>query len=131
MFTSLVIADDSINSNLTAALLGDYETGEILYGYNIILNRKKKVEWKEYVENLSNKLDEAGNNLLMESPIPLTILSNKGNIIWYNQKFSSIFKGKEILGSNINDVSKNLNVKHIIEGNEGVQLLVTYFGRSY
>ncbi|WBW97624.1 DHH family phosphoesterase [Oceanirhabdus sp. W0125-5] len=90
----------------------------ILFAYNIILKRKKKVQWKEYVENLSNKLDEAGNNLLMESPIPLTILSNKGNIIWYNQKFSSIFKGKEILGSNIDDVSKNLNIKHIIEGSK-------------
>lgn len=88
----------------------------ILIGYNLLLGRKKKDQWNKYVENLSNKLDEAGNNLLMESPVPLTILSNNGNIIWYNQKFSSILQGKELLGKNIDDVSKNLNTKHIIDG---------------
>lgn len=35
LFSTLTFGDDSINSDLTSALLGDYETGEILYGYNI------------------------------------------------------------------------------------------------
>lgn len=75
--------------------------------YNIKRMRDKKHEWIKFIEDFSDKLDVATRNTLVKFPFPLIIVGVRGNILWYNQNFSSIFKGDEILGRHVKDVMPN------------------------
>ncbi len=95
-----------------------------LYGalvvYNIKNTKVKKGEWKKFIENFSSKLDNATRNTLIKLPFPLIIIGRKGEILWYNQNFSYIFKGEDILGKNIGNVIREFNLKQTLEGKKNV-----------
>lgn len=42
----------------------------------------------------------------MNLPFPMMVLSNKGEVLWYNQNFSLLLKEDGILGENINHILK-------------------------
>lgn len=88
----------------------------LLVFYNVKNARHKKSEWKKFIEDFSSQLDDATKSTLVRLPFPFVITSDNGNVLWYNQKFSSIFANCDILGKKINDIIKDLNVKYIIEG---------------
>lgn len=88
----------------------------IILVINIRKEVNKKNEWTELIASLSNKLDGANNNLLVGTPFPLIVTNSEGNILWYNEKISNIFKENGGLGVNIKDVSKSINIKQILEG---------------
>lgn len=84
--------------------------------YNIKNSRKRKKEWRTFVENLSSKLDVATSNSLLNLPFPLFIIGRKGDVLWYNQQVTCDFEGEEILGKNFKEISKEINVRQITEG---------------
>ncbi|WP_373897230.1 DHH family phosphoesterase [Haloimpatiens sp. FM7315] len=71
-------------------------------------------EWKK-LQMLSSKVDIAGQNNLVKLPIPVLIVSEEGNIFWYNEKFHKVIKDEEILGKDIKTVGKELEVRSILE----------------
>lgn len=88
--------------------------------YNYKISKSKRHEWKKFIENFSFKLDNATRNSLIKLPFPLTILDNRGEILWYNQKFSSIMKNEDILGANINNFIKKFSVRQILEKRKSI-----------
>ncbi|OPJ58689.1 DHH family phosphoesterase [Clostridium oryzae] len=90
----------------------------ILVVYNIRAIKLQKHEWKKFIENFSLKLDVATRNTLVNSPFPLIITGSNGNIVWYNQNTTSVLKQEEILGKNIENIIKIVNLKNIKELNE-------------
>ena len=99
--------------------------------YNIRNIKVKKVEWKRFIENFSFKLDSATRNTLIKSPFPLIIISNKGNVLWYNQNSAPLFESEDILGKNINEFVKGINVRQALEEKKNmfdrVQLKEKYY----
>lgn len=87
----------------------------IILVINIRKEVNKKNEWTELIASLSNKLDGANNNLLVGTPFPLIVTNSEGNILWYNEKTSNIFKEDGGLGANVKDVSKSINIRQILE----------------
>ncbi|MCS4515943.1 hypothetical protein JTS93_05290 [Clostridium botulinum] len=61
-------------------------------------------------------MDSAFKSSLMNLPFPMMVLSNKGEVLWYNQNFSLLLKKDGILGENINHILKNFNFKYALEG---------------
>lgn len=92
----------------------------VIYIIILVINIRKEVnkknEWTELIASLSDKLDGANNNLLIGTPFPLIVTNSEGNILWYNEKTSNIFKENGGLVANIKDVSKSINIKQIVEG---------------
>lgn len=88
--------------------------------YNIKNTKYKKSRWKKFIEDFSSQLDIATRNTLVKLPFPLVIIKITGDVLWYNQNFSSILKGKDILGQNIKNVAKGFNVKQAANGKETV-----------
>lgn len=87
-----------------------------LIAYNIKHVKVRKDEWVKFIENFSGKLDVATKNTLVKLPFPLLMVGFKGNILWYNQKFSSANLGAEILGKNIKDIIPNINLSKVLAG---------------
>lgn len=75
----------------------------ILLAYNIKNSRLKKDEWMKFVESFSSNLDSATRSTLVNLPFPLIIVSQTGDILWYNQSISDIV-GENILGNDISAI---------------------------
>ena len=88
----------------------------VLIVYNIINSQIKKNEWRRFIEDFSLKLDKATRNTLVKLPFPLIIISDNGNILWYNQTISTIIEDKDIIGKSIKELIKNININDLVEG---------------
>ncbi|MEW9097160.1 MAG: DHH family phosphoesterase [Clostridiaceae bacterium] len=83
---------------------------------NVNNNKLKKSEWENFIKNFSTDLDNATRNTLLKLPLPMIILGEGGNILWYNQNFSTVVNKESILERNINDVIKDINLRHVLDG---------------
>ncbi|MBL4937479.1 DHH family phosphoesterase [Clostridium sp. YIM B02515] len=86
----------------------------VLLIYNMYHSRKRKDEWKRFVEDFSSQLDVATRSTLVKLPFPFIMVSDKGSIVWYNQNASSIMEGQDIFGKNITEVVKDFNIKYVL-----------------
>ncbi len=95
-----------------------------MYGLLIYYGAKnrafKQDEWKRFIEDFSLKLDGATRNTLANLPFPLAMVDFNGSILWYNRNLSDMMDEKDILGTNINSISKSINLKHAISGKKSV-----------
>ncbi|MFL0197934.1 DHH family phosphoesterase [Clostridium sp. WILCCON 0269] len=92
----------------------------LLIIYNVKNTKFRKNQWKKFIEDFSSKLDVATTSTLVKFPFPLVIIKVTGDVLWYNQNFSSILKGKDILGQNIKNIARDFNIKQAVTGKENV-----------
>ncbi|MBN9648777.1 MULTISPECIES: DHH family phosphoesterase [Terrisporobacter] len=95
-----------------------------------IANFRKK-EWNRYIENLSLDIDETTKKAIMNLPIPLCILEFDGNISWYNKRFYDMTQSPDLLGENIDNIVKNLNLRKVLNENKEMYTDVSYNDREY
>lgn len=95
-----------------------------------IANFRKK-EWNKYIQNLSLDMDETTKKAIMNLPIPLCILEFDGSINWYNNKFYDMTGSADLLGENIDNIIKNLNLRKALNENKEMYTDVVYKGRQY
>jgi c-di-AMP phosphodiesterase-like protein len=90
----------------------------VIYGFLIMFNirhsRLRKDEWKKFIEDFSSQLDFASKSTLLKLPFPLMIIADKGNIVWYNQNAATMMEGENLLGRNIGEVIRNINIKQVL-----------------
>lgn len=117
---------------------GDLWLGLVLsamYGLLIYYSAKnkdfKKDEWKKFIEDFSLKLDGATRNTLSNLPFPLAMVDFNGSILWYNRNLSDVLDEKDILGTNINLISKSINLKHAVSGKKSVFRDIVINSRFY
>ena len=91
----------------------------------------RRREWNRYIQNLSLDMDETTKKAIMNLPIPLCILEFDGNISWYNNKFYEMTGSSDLLGDNIDNIIKNLNLRKVLNENKEMYTDVTYKGRQY
>ncbi|MBP1744294.1 MAG: putative signaling protein [Firmicutes bacterium] len=106
-----------------------------MYGLLIYYGTKnsafKKDEWKRFIEDFSLKLDGATRNTLASLPFPLAMVDFNGTILWYNRNLSDVMDEKDILGTNINSISKSINLKHAVSGKKSVFRDIVVNSRFY
>jgi len=90
----------------------------IYYNYNNL--REKNNNWKEFLEDFSENLDQATKNMLINLPFPLLIVGEQGNISWYNNRFSDILKGEEVLSKNISYLIEEFDIEENPESDKTV-----------
>ena len=99
--------------------------------HNWRISNFRKKEWNKYIENLSLDIDETKKKAIMNLPIPLCILEFDGNISWYNNKFYDMTESPDLLGENIDNIIKNLNLRKVLNENKEMYTDVTYKDREY
>ncbi len=117
--------------NIEIAIVGSLLLVYLIY-YNWKIIDEKKIEFTEYVENLSMDIDVATQQILLDLPFPLAILEGNGTIMWYNSKFADISNQSEILGKKIKDLYSDIDIKRILEKKQEKNIFIqTEDGRSY
>ncbi|MGE5632707.1 MAG: DHH family phosphoesterase [Caulobacteraceae bacterium] len=93
--------------------------GALLLGYLIYHNLKaasrKKEELRLYIENLSDSVDTATKNAILNLPFPLVIIDDQGIINWYNMLFSNIFQGEYILDKKLSSYVSGVDIGRILK----------------
>lgn len=93
--------------------------GVLLLGYLIHHNLKaatrKKEELRLYIENLSDSVDTATKNAILNLPFPLVIIDDQGIINWYNMLFSSIFQGEYLLEKKLSSYVSGVDIGRILK----------------
>lgn len=144
----LIIGYYNIGLGVAGALL----LGYLIY-HNLQAATRKKEELRQYIENLSENVDTATKNAILNLPFPLVIIDEHGVINWYNMLFSNIFQGEYILDKKLStylsgvdtgrilknkmDEFKNINVKeryydiycnliNLQENSDGRNIIIMY-----
>jgi len=139
--------------NVMLGLAGVLLLGYLIY-HNLQAANRKKEELRLYIENLSENVDTATKNAILNLPFPLVIIDDQGTINWYNMLFSNIFQGEYILDKKLSsylsgvdigrilknrmDEFKNINIKdryydiycnliNLNEDNEEKNIIIMYF----
>ncbi len=86
----------------------------LIYHYRKTVSKKKE-ELRTYIENLSDNVDAATKNAILNIPFPLVIIDEKGSINWYNMLFFNIFEGSYILEKNLNQFITGINLEKVLE----------------
>lgn len=121
--------------NWRMSIMGAIILLSLIY-YNWETNRRRRIEWENYVERLIKTADTASLNAVINLPIGMVILDMSGIIRWYNPYFSKIFsndeseadslkaKGDDILDQDIKQILPNLNIDMILkeQGQESAEV---------
>ena len=80
--------------------------------YNLIRMDQRNRHVYSYLRNITSYLDEAARENLMHFPMPITLLNDKGEIIWYNELFHQVLHDgniQEVFGRKVQAINKNLS----------------------
>lgn len=116
---ALLIAIIMLNGNIWIGCSLIFMFGLLVF-YTVKDTRYKKSQWTKFIEEFSLKLDNATRNTLVKMPFPLAITAINGNILWYNQNLSNVLNEIELLGLNINTLSKEISLRQAITGEKNI-----------
>jgi c-di-AMP phosphodiesterase-like protein len=105
----------------------------LLAVYSRISSNKRSRELLKYIESVTNNMESATKDTLVNFPLPVVIFStNRNYIIWSNSRFLSITGEKErFFEVRISDVVKGFDGKWLLEGKNECPELITISGRKY
>lgn len=83
--------------------------------HNMRTATRKKEELRLYVENLSESVDIATKNAVLNLPFPLVIVDEEGFINWYNALFASIFQGEYILDKRLSSYLSGVDLGRVLK----------------
>ena len=98
--------------------------------YSFIRESKREKDILEYIRNLSFHTDSSSKNSLLYFPLPLSLIRSDGSVIWYNDKFASIFGTNDVFDANIKLIlGVDADLSKFMESSSGIP--VNYDGRNY
>ncbi len=100
--------------NIYFGFAGSFVLGYLIY-HNLKAANKKKEELRIYIENLSENVDTATKNAILNLPFPLVIIDDQGIINWYNMSFSNIFQGEYILDKRLSSYLSGVDIGRILK----------------
>ncbi|MBQ3085288.1 MAG: DHH family phosphoesterase [Clostridia bacterium] len=86
-----------------------------------------------YLQSITSYLDEATRENLTNFPMPITLLNDKGEIIWYNDLFHQILHEgeiREIFGQKVQAINKNITFDQLKKHQSG-KYDITFAGKRY
>ncbi len=100
--------------NLLLGVIGFCILMYLIYHHRETVSKKKE-ELRTYIENLSDNVDAATKNAILNIPFPLVIIDESGSINWYNMLFFNIFEGSYILEKNLNEFVTGINLEKVLK----------------
>src|SRR5699024_8549765 len=73
----------------------------VLFFFVRNINRKKKDDFQNYVDEMNVSFDIITKNVVFEMPFPIAIVEDDSTIKWHNTYFRDLFDNKSIVGSDI------------------------------
>ncbi len=89
--------------------------------YDLIASRRGSKVFDQYLDSITNGMDETISHAVIYNPLPLCIIDNSGKILWSNRKFQELLEGKHSLKENIYELTgvkmHELTSEQLIEKN--------------
>ena len=111
--------------------LSELAAGVAYIVYRVLSRKKHSEQLYSYLQSITLYLDEASKESLTRFPMPVTLLSSKGDIIWYNDLFHEMLsdnKIPEIFGRNFDIIAPQITI-----GQDSISQKhdITFLGRHY
>ena len=97
--------------------------------YSISYNSREKVN--SNAENIIYEISTVKSTAFSKVPFPTMFLSEQGDIVWCNEKLSSILENTDIIGKNIKEVIKEINIKLVLEEKKLEYKEIAFINRNY
>ncbi len=112
--------------------LGIIALGIVLYlfYYSKKVETGKKQLLKEYIENITEEMDETIKYSFINHPLPLCMIDGEGEIFWYNKKFNAICGKAEILNTKLTDLV-NIKLTDLITEDQEKNIQISMNGKVY
>lgn len=102
----------------------------IMTVYSFIRESKREKDILDYIRTLSFHTDSTSKDALLYFPLPLSLIRSDGSVIWYNDKFSSLFGINDAFDSNIRSIiGEDVDISKFMESSSGIA--VTVEDRNY
>ncbi|WP_346937252.1 DHH family phosphoesterase [Clostridium sp.] len=98
--------------------------------YTIFYNSKKD-NFSNKIENITYKVDTIKSTAFSNVPFPTLFLLENGEVIWYNESLALRLENNDIVGKNIKEIIKELNIKLALEGKKSEYKNVIFRDRIY
>lgn len=101
--------------------------------FNLLNIDKRNRNIYSYLRNITSYLDEATRENLTNFPMPITLLNDRGEIIWYNELFHRVLmegKMEEIFGRKVQAISKNISFDKVKKHRSG-KYDITFADKRY
>ncbi len=105
----------------------------IYIAFNLITLEKRNRHLYTYLQNITSYLDEATRENLTNFPMPITLLNDKGEIIWYNELFHQVLHDghiQEIFGQKVHAINKNISFENVKKHQSG-KYDITFADKKY
>lgn len=81
------------------------------YGFSYYLIRKNgnQHQWIRLVEGMAGEMDLVTRDLIFNLPIPFSLVSENGSILWYNEVFQTTMEGQEWIGESMGRIIPNFS----------------------
>lgn len=103
----------------------------VLVLLNFLENKYRARGVAEYAEKLSEHMDSATKDTLVNFPFPMVVTQLDGKVSWYNQSFARIIAGETLFDKYIMEIVEDLNWGDVLRMHEGITLDVVYNEREY
>lgn len=100
--------------------------------YRLIFQKRYHEQMYNYLQSMTEYLDEASRENLTTFPMPITLLDAKGNVIWYNDLFYDLLcehHEPTLFGQNISRISEAIRLDRLAGGNR--RFNINYLGKYY
>lgn len=92
--------------------------------------KKKNQQYIDNIELLDEHFSDVTRCAVFSMPFPIAILTENGEINWYNTRFKTLFKERELLGEKIDKLVPKIDIKDIV-GKEVGKQEVEVDGKNY
>ncbi len=103
----------------------------VLLLLNFLEKKYRAHDVADYAKKLSEHMDSATKDSLVNFPFPMVVTQLDGKVSWYNQSFAKIVQGESLFDKYIMEIVENLNWGDVLRMHEGITLDVTYNGCEY
>ncbi len=103
----------------------------VLVLLNFMEKKYRARDVAEYAKKLSEHMDSATKDTLMNFPFPMVVTQLDGKVSWYNQDFGKIVKGENLYEKYITEIMEDLKWSDVLRMHEGISLDVTYNDNEY
>ncbi len=93
--------------------------------FSFIFESKREKDILEYIRMLSFHTDSTSKDSLLHFPLPLSLIRSDGNIVWYNDKFATLFGIGDAFDTNIKSiVGDQTDISKLMESSSGIMITV-------
>lgn len=81
------------------------------YGFSYYLIRKNgnKRQWMRLEEGMAREMDLVTRDLIFNLPVPFSLVSENGSILWYNEVFQTTMESQEWIGESMGRIIPNFS----------------------